>query len=1260
MGLISWIKGKYYDSRLKSGDNQLGKGNVERAEEIYRSILGKQELAVVHLSKLYVDNSETKEQKIERLNDIEALHEYVTEANSVAYKQELDTHVSNIYHLAQSLYLSKDYAGSVFLSNAIVKYKKNDSTFIDRLHTYKGYLSFSISQSSDSYQNRLEDCANELEQIQAPILGEVRDIQKELVDQKRYRRAIFFLLHFKSLDKGFKKDITDYIVQIISGNDSEYKNPNKITDFCTDVEMNLDAAKKLAIKANEFASSMRFKDAVYFDQFASEYLSNEDDFNYDRCKHILEEDKTHLNFDAKDISKLFGLAKSLKLSDVKTADLKKRTLEIASSVSLELGLQICRLFLGEKQFDEAYIKCAEKISKKGFASQLKIDELRKAIGRVTTPDSLIDALVPLVDHIQEFRDEFYSIVCGLYSSGNIDKAYDICSKIEHSPKAWLSLYLKLRNYDLEKITTVSQTVRFYNESINKIIATCNNISSIDEPAYAKFWERYAEVSLKKSKSQPKDKAIADLDELRDKFNSSAKSISDFQMMFDGLTKEIAKLRWSYAVELEEAADYDDAIKQYNELRYERVALYTNRAKIRSLICCVKGEKINADMENSIREVLQIKSYESLREDLAYRYIIFLLKHTRPADAQLMIDKYLPEESSLLALCKAIFIQEAESKLLEFNRKIDAMNKGTLSSNDAIALYKSYDSDARFISAQLPDVKEQMPSYKSKIEDYILSKLFNEESYSEAFEIQKMLCPRFVDNDKAFRNMAIASLGLLEKGEKDFNKIKFAISIWISAIYTDRLFVECLDYTSWDDQFTFTLKGSLGKTSDYDYNELPNNINFDNPVENQNIAIKDVQNSLLIRIETIIRGQYAAFEDFYNSEKEALDGLMSLNLDEKFIIASPYLSHAIKKVYNSISKALDYDYEQNYDNNEDVLVTGVIYDIKGDAYADYKATKDMAELCCNSLSGSKTGISNAFSHIDRIRDFEKLYSTVKADVSTKMNDEIKSNSKYDVFLDKYEIVCKAMKEVALSLTCANYVNGEVVRCLNDKTMKLRDGVGYLARIYNLAPNNVQVKQNLEAVLCSLARDCEEQNNSADINALNKALKDTGGKFNAKVEDARIQGKLNAIVEKVNTGKMEHNSALKAVYDLYKKCPDDERICENLATISDMCIMEYIIGEKYGSSSVRTILDSLNNNQSATFEQHNSVLGKRYFEILNNVPLSTKMLLLGNSSFAGQSLNSKGLALKEGLNYYKKLGGVHNSPFNPFSRSRLFDDVDDLPF
>ena len=207
--------------------------------------------------------------------------------------------------------------------------------------------------------------------------------------------------------------------------------------------------------------------------------------------------------------------------------------------------------------------------------------------------------------------------------------------------------------------------------------------------------------------------------------------------------------------------------------------------------------------------------------------------------------------------------------------------------------------------------------------------------------------------------------------------------------------------------------------------------------------------------------------------------------------------------------------------------------------------------------------------------------------------------------------------------------------------------------------VKSKQNLEGMLAALAALVEQNNSSIDRTAVNNALLNTGNTFKSTVEDARVQANLSVIVDKVNNGSMPKDKALKEVYGLYEKFPDNDRICQNLITLCDMCIMEFVIADKWGASSVRTILDSLNSNKSAAYNRHKDKLAQSYLNIWNQLDPINQLLLEGNS-VPGRTLNDKGLALKAGLDYYKKLGGVRNSTRSSrlSGLSGLFND--DLPF
>ena len=514
-------------------------------------------------------------------------------------------------------------------------------------------------------------------------------------------------------------------------------------------------------------------------------------------------------------------------------------------------------------------------------------------------------------------------------------------------------------------------------------------------------------------------------------------------------------------------------------------------------------------------------------------------------------------------------------------------------------------------------------------------MFEEEAYKEILDKLVQENPNYIEDDTDFRNIAIASLGLVESDIKDEAILKRAIATCLTAIYTDRLFVTSLDYTSWDDKYEFTLDGSLGQTSYDNYDELPENVNFNSPVDNANIAIKDVQNSLLTRLEASVRKYHPELEAFCNNEKDALDRIIELRLDKSYILASPQLCRTLASIRMSIENAFEYELGQDYGNREDVIALGSDYGFSGGKYSEYNKGYN-ALLFCKSALSSKPAvtISGAYTpdKVSHIKKYKRLASDLKSAVGTAMNTDIKDKMNFKTFLNKYEVICKTVGDTTLSLTCSNYVNGEVVHLLNEDQMELRDGVGYLVRVYIIAPSNIQVKNNLEGVLGSLVHKAEERNSSADRNALQNALRDLNGKFDGVVE-------LPSIVAKLNHKRIKEHTALTQMYNLYLRRTDDAEVCELLVTLVKICIHKYIINDTYsGKAEVRDVLNKLKSNRSKTFRDKAKALAAEYLGILKELPPDAQMLMMTGYSIGGTSLNSKGLALKSGLDYMKDLGDV----------------------
>lgn len=1472
MGLFSWIKNKYYDFRLSQADKSVDNREFDKAQLTYESLLGKQPYANVHLAKMLVANTNSVNDKLNVLKRLLELRQYSTEESNNDYESVLNSYVNTMESAASAGFSSKRYGDAVELLSSIEVFRPGQQ-FANKLNRYKAYRSFDLANSYSLSSVDYKDTVGYLMRISDVPVSDIKEFLKILEQDKRYARGIVLLLQLLSVGNWIKDTIFNYIVEIISNNDSERKNVKKYSDFCNDKSVCKDSSVDLAKRAVKKAASKDYKTAVLFDSFAAEYLSTDNAFNVDHCNHIVEELSSRA--DAKEVKSLLELAKSLKLSEEQIARISNRINAIAVSATPQKAIAICRLFIGNQSFNKVYLEKSLSLAKAG--KSVVLDELRKVIIQQTNETNLPDVLGSFVSYIPELEQEFVAaaikvilsqkskelldkywkikndskfikatveksfdawkefgshiverkdfflcdkdslkafcatlkgnkdlevtlllterliksdvdveefyvstilghsrkrtstneaidlvnrglnivineelmaekkllisrliaekqferaekeiqsilnkddeaptLLAELYFNlaksaseknlkvsylekvltveesyqlndrflnclqetlsslseiakvyfreGQSDEAYRIALRIKSYWAHWIPLYVWLRESSKESGLSLNALIKYDGDTLSEICKNCPSSKEYSSEEILNLWGEYADSIVKKASSQPKDKAIESLTKLRKAVIAHApKNFEDSKQ--DELLRIIAKYQWELAIDLEHEQSYNEAISLYDEIVAKGVQSFQNRAELRSLICHVKGEDVNEQVEERINRALDMRSYQALREDLAYRFSIYLLQQTRPSDAQSILTKYLPEESELLSLCENIFIKEAENRLAEFNHLAERLNDGKMSVAEATDFKVAVRSYKKQITEKLTDLGRPFSQITSKVESYILGKMFDEEMYMELLTKLMQENPNYIENNTDFRNIAIASLGIIESENSDESVVKRAIAICLTAIFCDRLFVQSLDYTSWDDKYTFTLDESLGQTSYNNYDELPENVNFDSPVDNVNIAIKDVQNSLIIRVESAVRKYHPDLEKFCNDEKDALTKLIELRLDQSYILASPFLCRTLAAVRMSIENAFEYELNQNYDNHEDVIALGSTYGFSGGEYSDYNKGFN-ALLFCKSALSSKPAVTvnGAFApdKVAAIKRFKRLFADLKSAVGTAANEDIRSKMDFKKFLDKFEVICKAINDSTLCLTCSNYVNGEVVHLLNEDKMELRVGVGYMVRIYNIAPSNFQAKKNLEGILSNLALLIVEKNNANDKQALNKAISDTGTAFKSVVEDATIQATLSGIVEKVNNDRMRKNTALSEVYKLYQKNPNNDRICENLVTLCEMCIFEYIIKDTYEASGVKTTLNALKTNMSATFKQKATKLSKSYYDIWNSLPLSTQRLLRGGVSFGGESLNAKGYALKASLEYLRTLGSVSSTRRS--TGNSLLDALNDidLPF
>ena len=1345
MGLTNWIKDKYYNHKLSLANKHRGRGNYAKAEKTFNSIVGKHPDAYLQLAEMLTKNSKGYDSLLRVLTRLKELRSY--DNGSVEFAKSLEEHVKNVESFALTSFQKGLYKDAIELQKSIQDFRLSQA-YKDTLNRYLAFEAFDAEKGFiDNRENLYHKTSTYLNQISIFPKNDIDELAKKLIKEKKYLRSIIFLSKINDRQPWIKDEINKSILEAVLDNDSEIKRLKSFKDISSDKVITKEGSLYLYHKAKEYAKKKEFKKAVHLVNFASEILSDNKDFNLDRCKFILEEFRPRIN--SKEVKGLMSLSKKLKLDDQQTSQLKKRINEISVDLSPKESIEISRIFIGESIFDKLYLERALTLAKKG--ESLDLTELHQIINNLTDELTLPNVLGSFTPYIPSFKDEFIEsaikaikkedsvellnryweilpdikFIVSLVSNENaswekyaqnietnhgkyftvskvslelikqfirqsnnakdtiekrnwglrvlevadISKSYRIphgqqervlsilqsliknaqehylsdlpehigsaeliLEKIESYPEYWIQLKSWLRNQSAIK-EEYPEVLSRDAKTLKDIIAKYNNCKSFSDEEFVNLWKRYIENRFDEIKDSSHEKAIKLLTNLLKACSSYAPEFI-YNEYKDAILKSLVKQKWELAVEKEKDQEFKEAISLYDQIVAHGLQSYNNRAEIRSLICHVKFNDFDDSISQRIQEAIKLKSYQALREDLIYRYVCWLIEQVRPDEAETLIKEYLTDEYELLVICEKLGIKQAELKLEEFNENLKKINTLKMSVEEAKSFLANINNYKKSIIGRLPDLSRSFANYKKQIESYILWKMFEEEDFLNI--IQKLMSdnPNYIEDDTVFRNIAIASLGLIESDEKDETQLKRAISLILSAIYTDRLFVKSLEYTSWDDKYTFTLEKSLGLTLPVLQSCLPFNVNYDAALEGKNIAIRDVQMVLLLNLETIIRKKHPELEDFFISERDTLNRIFKIGCADAFIPASPFLAKTLPSIRMSIKNSLDGGLDIPFLDHEEIFSVGVEYGFRDGEYGEYANAYNALLFCKNSLE-SKSAVQSTSTftpdRISSIKRYSRLWAELKSALSNSINADIRKGLDYKLFLSKYEQPVKAINDINLSLTSSDYLNKSVIRLLNEDLMSLREGIGYIVKIYNLAPSNIQVKQNVIGILNNLAHQSEKNNSTADRNALKKALVDLNGQFDDEVE-------LSLIIAQLTNKKIELYSALSRTYNLYTKRKNDAEVCDSLVALIKLSIHKYIIGNTYnGKTQVKTVLNQLQNNRSSTFKDKARMLAKEYLDIFKQLPSETQILIMGGFSY-GQSLNANGIALKEGLNYLQNLSDL----------------------
>lgn len=872
---------------------------------------------------------------------------------------------------------------------------------------------------------------------------------------------------------------------------------------------------------------------------------------------------------------------------------------------------------------------------------------------------------------------FIDVIDKHVKTDNISEARRLCLSLKSYSSDWYEKYLVIVAGYLSKIAASNEIAASIYSCFDTLSANEVDIKNLNSDIIIGLWDSLFKAELTNAQEMTYEDSISHLQELCTYVSEKcyAKKKND---LLKNITSKLVAIHKKEGYKQEGAGNIDKAISSYNCLSSVGDVRSKTWAKIRTTICQLK--KGTSLKEKDVLKVLSYVGFAKEKKDLSYRYGIWLIKNTGAKNALDFIKEHLPDEDELIDICNNEYIVEAEASLAELNASIEEMSTGKMSLSDATKLASKIDSYDATISPYLENVHSKIISLKGSIQSYILSKSFEEGDYKLALKLLKDTGASWFLDDIYFRNVAIACLGIAENGLLNKLNYKEVISYWLTAVYRDQLFVQSLDYTSWDDSYTFTLDNSMGGSKDESFDILPDNVNFDEAIEGSVISICEVQQSLLGRFEVAIESLDDFYRQFYDAQKDAMDSLVKLNLDHPCMIAAPYLANNTRKCINEIKGTLDYEYD-NY-GNENILKVGLMYNLTSGVYGDYKTATTAIDDCSKAiLTKSVVQVNSAFcdSTIDSIREFPDLYSSFVVNLQNALSSLIKDEADYKTVMSLFIPICRLINDSTLAYMFGNHINQCVVGELNNERLDLATGLKDMVSVYEVAKNCSRLKDNIGNVIEALIRKYVTEEKSTDLSTLKIVLRKTGREFEPNVEKAlteqdvmiavisdhldcikelatisanseslrsrlshikdeaeevSINLQLSQIVDEVNKNEIPYYSALQKVYPLYEAHQNNKRVCENLCTLVGMCIREYVIPDKVGKSTVMTVFNKLKYKKSTIYKSCASSLREERGNILNSLPYDVRSLLSGGTVY-GSTLNAEGIRLKNALQLYLDL-------------------------
>jgi tetratricopeptide (TPR) repeat protein len=602
--------------------------------------------------------------------------------------------------------------------------------------------------------------------------------------------------------------------------------------------------------------------------------------------------------------------------------------------------------------------------------------------------------------------------------------------------------------ELKDILLIRQNIR--RVSINK--KGFEEVEILTKDLIAKIYFKIAVEYLKKSEVSLAEKF----------FNETIKygnrlTVKEVNKSFDSLIK----IYYDKGKYCEKSSDFKRAITHYKKaISYsDNFKDYKNiyEISVRIEICKLK---LNEDPDLSILKYLDDCSIK-VKEDLLFRLSLNYAKNNSIDKCYEVLRthfKDLDKNSDLISLsnyCQEYYKNKALAQIEKINNILYSEKW-----EDIEEIYKDIDNAVAITIKGFPALGDV-----SKIKPYLFSKLIN--LYFNKFLFEKVIdhiitFPKFYEEPELLKNAGIACLRIADDQLITNNNFKTIISIWLTAVYSNKVILNSLASTTWDDDISFTLVDSIG--SRYITHDVEN-VNYDE-VTDDNISIGNTQRELIQVFELAInnipdKNLFTKVQTFYNFEKDSIEGIIS-TIKEEIFFATP--SFAITYgLNNQILNQLAKEYDTKKDTNILEIGLNFIKDDKPYVFKQYNNLKNFISGLLNSISKQDLSELRKLKKNITILDFSPSSKKLLEGKVLKALDNIIKEHEDERIIDIFDEVIYIFSDSdQLKYQFANFIVDLCISKINIEKIKNEKALELLIKAYKLNKDNHRVINNLAII------------------------------------------------------------------------------------------------------------------------------------------------------------------------------------------------------